>query len=364
MTKTRVCSSSVKLVNSLVNAGIPVVVIRGNHDAANLMTSSLPLPSNPDGSEIMMSADKVDCRVFEQLGIAVHGRSFGQRAEKENMTRQYPSPHSGMFNLGLLHTSLVGGEGHEPYAPCTPEQLTAKEYDYWALGHIHLRGEHGTPDGAPIVFSGNIQGRHIRESGAKGCVIVDVDSRDKTTRTFHTLDVVRWEMCTIDTSAMKHVDEIVDRFQSWLLETLGTIGDRLLVARVRLVGNTRLHGDVHRQCRQIEANLRSIAVTYGEDQAWLEAVRVRTSPESDPITSQELDGPLESVSAVLRELQQSDDLAELVAKELAPLTKKMPADASGDQNSIEIENEQWVQELIESATADLVGRLQGQEVTS
>ncbi len=125
----------------LVEAGIPIVVIRGNHDAANRMTSSLPLPKNPDGSEIMMRSDQVDLRQFESLGVAVHGRSFQSRAESDNLAAGYPSPISGMFNVGLLHTSLTGAEGHDPYAPCTPAQLADKRYDYWALGHIHARAE-------------------------------------------------------------------------------------------------------------------------------------------------------------------------------------------------------------------------------
>ena len=88
--------------SKLVKAGIPLVVIRGNHDAENLMTSSLPLPLNPDGSEIMMRADKVDLRIFESIGVAVHGRSFQNRREMDNMALAYPKPLGGMFNLGLL----------------------------------------------------------------------------------------------------------------------------------------------------------------------------------------------------------------------------------------------------------------------
>ena len=144
----------------LVNAGIPLVVIRGNHDAANVMTATLPLPTNPDGSEIMLSSEQVDSRLFESIGIAVHGRSFRSRAETENMALAYPQPRSGLFNLGLLHTSLTGVEGHEPYAPCTPAQLADKNYDYWALGHVHTRAMCGLKDAAPVVFSGNVQGRH------------------------------------------------------------------------------------------------------------------------------------------------------------------------------------------------------------
>ena len=51
--------------------------------------------------------------------------------------------------------------------------LKSKGYDYWALGHVHKRE---IVDGIPwIVFPGNIQGRHIRETGAKGATLVTVE---------------------------------------------------------------------------------------------------------------------------------------------------------------------------------------------
>ena len=104
----------VRQASKLIDEGIPLVVIRGNHDAMNVMTSTLPLPKNPDGSDIMMSEKKVDLRIFDQSGIVVHGRSFRKRAETEDMSQHYPTPVRGMFNLGLLHTSLTGAPGHEP----------------------------------------------------------------------------------------------------------------------------------------------------------------------------------------------------------------------------------------------------------
>ena len=346
----------------LVNAGIPIVVIRGNHDAANVMTSSLPLPDNPDGSEIMMAADRVDCRMFEKLGISVHGRSFGKREETEGLAAQYPTPHRGMFNLGLLHTSLNGAEGHDPYAPCTPAQLTDKEYDYWALGHIHLRGEHGVDGGAPIVFSGNVQGRHIREAGAKGCVIVDVDSHNQTTRTFHELDVVRWELCNLDVTNIQHVDDVMDQFQQWLQSKLCEIGDRTLVTRVRLIGETDQHTNLHRQSRQIEASLRSMTITHGEGRTWLEKTAVRTTAPKSQASEAELQGPFQSMASVVDELRGSEELSEIIQKELGPLVRKLPVELLDRDSGFDFTDERVVRDLIESASADLQGRLQAEEV--
>tara|TARA_R110002049_G_scaffold2750_4_gene21925 strand:+ start:77925 stop:79208 length:1284 start_codon:yes stop_codon:yes gene_type:complete len=349
----------VRQATRLVNAGIPVVVIRGNHDAMNVMTSTLPLPANPDGSKIMMSEKRVDQRVFDDRGIVVHGRSFRKRAETDDLSKSYPAPLSGMFNLGLLHTSLTGAEGHEPYAPCSPVQLSDKRYDYWALGHVHTRAEYVLDDAAPIVFSGNIQGRHIREFGPKGCVIVDIDSHDQTTRQFHPLDVVRWIVCEIDVSAMTHVDEIHDAFQQWILATLPDLNGRLLVVRVRLTGRSTLHGELHRQVDQLEASLRATAMACGDEQTWLEKLRLKTSPPADNRVTADVDGPLASLQTIVDQFRSDPSLGNRVAEELSALISKVPAECRDPDD--DPDNPQWSSELLESASAQLRSHLQGQQ---
>ncbi len=341
----------------LVKAGIPIVVIRGNHDAANVMTSSLPLPKNPDGSDIMMRSDAVDLRRFESIGIAVHGRSFRTRAESENLAADYPTPLNGMFNLGLLHTSLTGAEGHAPYAPCTPAQLADKRYDYWALGHVHARGHHGFEGAAPVVFSGNIQGRHVRETGPKGCVIVEVDGRNQCTHSFHELDVVRWQNCEIDVSAMHHLDEVVDAYQASLAHSLDQVGDRLLVMRVGLTGIASLHDQLHQHSNQLAASLRAIALSHGGDRTWLEGLKIHTAPPSGKPTIG-LDGPMASLAAVVAQLRGDDAANELVGQELRSLVKKLPPEVTAGSTPLPLDDPQWIGELIESSAADVIGRLQ------
>lgn len=338
----------------LTRAGIPLVVIRGNHDAENIMTSSLPLPKNPDGSEIMMQSKKVDCRVLESIGVAVHGRSFQSKAELEDLSRSYPRPLSGMFNLGLLHTSLTGAEGHDNYSPCKPTELSDKEYDYWALGHVHTRGEHGLSGAAPIVFSGNIQGRHIRESGPKGCYLLDIDDRGKIDLNFHSLDVVRWESFEIDASEVQSTDEILDAYESWLGKTITEINGRLLVSRVSIVGATSLHSQLHQQRHRLESSLRAIAVTHGGGQAWMEKFRLRTSTPSQKFDAGDMDGPLASVSKIVERLRSSTTRGDVIASEFASLIKKLP----DQEQTFDTNHVQWIDELIESAAAELLGRFE------
>ncbi|MCA9139718.1 MAG: DNA repair exonuclease [Planctomycetales bacterium] len=344
----------------LVSAGIPLLVIRGNHDAANMMTSSLPLPKNPDGSEIFLRTDKAETRYLEDISVAVHGQSFRTRAEKSNLAARYPNPVSGMFNLGLLHTGLEGTSSHAHYAPCTPVELTDRGYDYWALGHIHLRGDYQIEGGPPIVFSGNLQGRHIGEQGAKGCVIIDVDSKNQCRYEFYPLDVLRWQECKIDVSPMSHRDEVIDAYQQWLVQQMEDCEGRLLVTRVRLVGESALHLSLHQNAELIRAELQAISVATGGDQVWLEDVKVRTAMPHQRKIHVDLEGPLESLAHVLESLRAEPDLAELLENELSGLNKKLPKELRGDddQAAFPFSDSQWADELIESAAADVLGRLQ------
>lgn len=347
----------------LVREGIHVAVIRGNHDAANKMTSNLPLPKNPDGSDILLSEKKVDQRVLENLGIVIHGRSYAKRAETGDMAAEYPAPTGGMFNLGILHTGLSGLDGHDPYAPCSPQQLADKGYDYWALGHIHLRGEHQIKDAAPVVFSGNIQGRHIRESGPKGCIIVDIDARNQTERRFVPLDVVRFETFNADASEWSHTDQLMDAYEAWMNEKLQRVEDRLLVTRVILSGESPLHLQWMREQSNLEASLRATSVTHGHGQVWLERLKIKTAAEGDRVPAEQHDanqeGPLHSILSVVEALKSGGGDADWMESEISPLLKKLPTEFNGDQALIRLDDSEERHEWIEAATTELLARLQG-----
>ena len=375
----------VSQASRLIDAGIPIAVIRGNHDAFNKMTMNLRLPKNPDGSEVMLSEKSVDSREFDfgDLSVAVHGRSYRKQHERGDLVKDYPSARSGMFNLGLLHTSLTGFEGHTAYAPCTPQQLADFGYDYWALGHIHQRAEHQVDGAAPVVFSGNIQGRKINEPGAKGCVIVEVDSRGSTTRTFHPLDVVRFETCRIDVTQAVRVDDAIDQFESWLETSLEEVDDRLLVPRVELTGATSLHRKLIQQHETIEASLRSVSINTGGGQVWIEKLKLRTSQLQQTANSDSFvavdQGAIASVAAVVSELKDGSGVsrvstgelfpeddeegtgtlaADWVKDELALLLTKLPKEFAGEDAVVNLDNRDELQEWIEQATGELMGRLQ------
>ncbi|MEO3875915.1 DNA repair exonuclease [Nonomuraea sp. B12E4] len=222
-----------KQMSRLRAEGISVYVVSGNHDAQNTMTHRLRLPDNVH----MFDVDEPETVLDEKAGLAVHGQGFPRWNITENLALGYPPPCRDLFNVGLLHTALTGRDGHDRYAPCTVDQLTGKGYDYWALGHVHHR-EVVRKD-PWIVFPGNIQGRHARETGPKGCTLVTVgDDLRVRSAVHHDLDVARWEHLRIDASGAEDLDAVTDLVQA-RLNALAC--GKLQAVRVSLTGHSSAH---------------------------------------------------------------------------------------------------------------------------
>lgn len=96
----------------LGESGIPVYIVRGNHDAASKLTRALPLPKN-----VHLFPDRAPkTPTDEHLGLTVHGQSFANAAVLDDLAAAYPGAVRGYINLGVLHTSLTGRPGHDNYA--------------------------------------------------------------------------------------------------------------------------------------------------------------------------------------------------------------------------------------------------------
>ena len=151
-------------MNKLGEANIPVVISYGNHDHLGGRWTRFELPTNVH--VLTKKVEQIELNIRgEQVNI--YGFSYNERHVRESMITNYPVAENGTsFHIGMLHGSLAGDETHAVYAPFTKEELLQKHYDYWALGHIHLRQQlHTDP---PIVYPGNLQGRHRNERGVKG----------------------------------------------------------------------------------------------------------------------------------------------------------------------------------------------------
>src|SRR5205823_12444413 len=130
----------------------------------------------------------------------------------------YPSPAESHFNIGGLPTGCGGMGGHANYAPCTVEELGNKGYDYWALAHVHQAAVlHKRPY---VVFCGNLQGRHIRESGPKGASLVTVEDREVQQISPLHVDCVRWIHLPVPVEQCSAVADAADRVRQAIEEAV------------------------------------------------------------------------------------------------------------------------------------------------
>jgi exonuclease SbcD len=254
----------------LGEAGIQVFLVAGNHDAASQITQSLQLPPNVT----RFDTKRPQTVMLDEPGIAIHGQGFDKPAVTDDLSAGYPEPVRGRFNIGLLHTSLTGRPGHAPYAPCTVEGLSARGYDYWALGHVHSREVVSTDP--YIVFPGCLQGRHARESGAKGCTLVTVSDGAVVALDHHDVDVLRWSLCEVDLTDVTTTERLTDRIEEALRQEVEAAGGRTVAMRVRLTGATPLDSALRADPDAWVEQVRAVAARLVRNDIWVEKVKMET----------------------------------------------------------------------------------------
>ncbi|MCU1628381.1 MAG: metallophosphoesterase [Pseudonocardia sp.] len=262
----------VRQMSRLHDEGVPVFLINGNHDAESEITRSLRLPPNVH----RLSTERPETVTLDDLGLAVHGQGFAHRAVLENLVPAYPDAIPGLVNVGLLHTSVQGAEGHDSYAPCAPEDLATCGYEYFALGHVHDRRT--VCDGRHVAaFSGNLQGRHPRETGAKGALVVDVETGGRAELRHTVCDVARWEHLRLDLGLARDMDEVLAVVDAALRTACVDAGSRPVVARVTLDGASPAAASLL-DAEGLRAEIDLLAEKAG---AAVEKVRNRTRPAAD-----------------------------------------------------------------------------------
>ncbi|MCA1056483.1 DNA repair exonuclease [Rossellomorea aquimaris] len=199
-----------KQFNRLNEDGIPVYVIHGNHDHLGSFRLDLDMPRN-----VHIFGEETEVKELTTKSGAVVklvGFSYGTRHIMENKVSTYPNQLDGDYLIGLLH----GSEGsvdssHERYAPFTLNELKEKNYDYWALGHIHQRQVLSRMP--PVVYPGNIQGRHRKETGEKGGYLVELTKQDAHLE-FIPCQELLWIRIDVSLEGIKRFGEIFQRIST------------------------------------------------------------------------------------------------------------------------------------------------------
>jgi exonuclease SbcD len=317
-------------LRQLDRAGIPVYLILGNHDCRDEMARQVPWPDNV----VLFNHKAAHTVMHPTLPVAIHGMSYPKREVTENLVPGYPPPVANCFNIGLLHTNAGGNPNHDAYAPVSIEELAAKGYDYWALGHVHeFDVLHKQPH---VVYSGTTQGRHVKELGAKGCLLVTVDECDGIELEFRETDVLRWYRETVTLQSDDDEDMLLDRTRQTLRQVIQSAEGRLAAVRLQYEGRCQAHRQLSRDAsrQQIVANLRALAGDFGDD-VWIEKIQFNTQSPLDPEAMrlrQDLVGELlRDITAIGQDPARLMELFEL----LKPLATKAAADLAPSEDKSE-----------------------------
>ncbi len=332
----------------LTDAGIGVYIVAGNHDAANKMTRSLRMP------EGVHTFDPLSPSTFhiEHAAAAIHGQSFPSGAVNRDLSADYPPALKGYFNIGMLHTCATGSRDHAPYAPCSVEGLRMKGYDYWALGHIHKRQT--LCEDPPILFPGNLQGRNIRETGEKGCLLVRVQDGIPDYQ-FRPLEVFRWERCTVDVTDLASESEILERVLSSLSEICSQT-DLAMALRVNIIGGCPAHDRIGSDPERFLNVIRAETISFLYDRVWIEQVKLNTSA----IPGEDLHGaggPVEILLDLIDEIGADPEQLSQIGACLGDLWDKLPQELKSSEAAVSPKDPGAVLSLLNEVRPMLVQRL-------
>jgi DNA repair exonuclease SbcCD nuclease subunit len=340
-----------KKLGELDRAGIRVFGVLGNHDAQSKLTKALEKPKNLT----LFSANKPRTEVLKDIEVAIHGQSFGQQHVEENLAARFPAAKPGMFNIGLLHTSLDGRVGHAAYAPCKLDDLRARGYQYWALGHVHAREEVSTDPW--VVFPGCLQGRHVRETGPKGCCLVTVEEGRVASVEHRALDVVRWAKCEVHLGKVDSMQGVLESASKALSKVLEDAEGHIVATRMRFVGASPVHAELQGRTQWLRQRLLELATEmYGEG-LWIEKVAMATTSKLDRRAVLAGDGALGGLARSILEVKEEPSAVRGLDAAMAAFRERLPPEVFLAEDGLRLDDHEVVARLIQEAKELLLGKL-------
>ncbi|MFG1421799.1 metallophosphoesterase family protein [Roseixanthobacter liquoris] len=266
-------------------AGIEVFIVRGNHDALSKITKELAFP---DRVRVFTSRAEAlpAARAAGGVPVMIHGLSFAQPHAPESLLAKYRPPVEGAVNIGILHTSLAGAPGHDPYAPCSLADLQASGFRYWALGHVHRRAVVEGP--CAVVMPGMPQGRDINEAGAKSVTLVTIADDLSIHMEARATSIAQFARVPVDATGIEDWRDLVAAVARALEQARAEVRAEHLVARVQVTGATPLAWRMRRDLDLLKTEADARAAHMGA--CWIEKLEVAcaapalgTASPADPL---------------------------------------------------------------------------------
>ncbi len=205
---------------------IAVYLSQGNHDFEQ--SFQLQLPSNVYLYD--KKVESIDHITKSGEVVTISGFSYPTRWVSQPMVEEFPKRNpKADYHIGMYHGYCEGvstNTGH--YAPFNIRDMQTKNYDYWALGHIHKRqilNQH-----PPIVYPGNTQGFKRSELGTKGAYLVTLSHETLPKLEFFKTSTIEWMDVTISLEEQVTLDDVINTIKNKLKEALETTTELQLIS--------------------------------------------------------------------------------------------------------------------------------------
>jgi DNA repair exonuclease SbcCD nuclease subunit len=325
----------------LDDAGIRSFVVHGNHDPLDGWSSTLEWP--PGVHVFGDDVETVEVKKDGTLLACIQGISYPKRDERRNLSLLFKRTGPA-FHIALLHANVGSDTGHEPYAPCSLDDLLNSEMDYWALGHVH--NNRVLSKNLPfVVYPGNTQGRNIKETGERGCYLVKVGDDKEVEMEFHATDVIRWTTYDLPIHGLQTEQDLMNALDRVCLDISEKVSGRSAMARITLSGRSPLFKFL--RAPNTVSDLLEIVHERGSSYSpsvWVEQIQLSVGPDIDPRVRMKEKDFLGDLIRYSQELLGERDLGKLMREDLAPLFE-----SSRIHRYLESPGDSELRELLEEA---------------
>ena len=182
---------------------IPVYVIFGNHDYYEKERYWFDFPKNVH----LFTEEKVatfTSQIKSGESVSISGFSYRHPHLNQGKVKEFPNKKSD-YHIGLYH----GDPTSDYFAPFRMEEMKQKNYDYWALGHIHVPTL--LSDEPPIIYSGTPQG-HTQKEKETGVNLVELTPTTKKWQKI-TVSGIQWVEKSVSLSNLRSQKEVLQKVE-------------------------------------------------------------------------------------------------------------------------------------------------------
>ncbi len=226
----------------LLDKGQKVFYVTGNHDPK--LTARFLEPLTKETSFYLFDDDVFKCLDVISRGgelYKVVGVGHISKNEQRNLIKSFPVKSTEEIWIGIAHASVPTAmdiSDKAPYMATPLSHIEALNYNYFALGHIHIRQLLTSK----IAYSGNLQGLNIKETGPKGAFLVTLEPNVTKIEPID-FNVMRWEQCDITLTAdIRTLSELQHVLIDKVTLTIGTtrLAAKQIIMRMHLKGRSLL----------------------------------------------------------------------------------------------------------------------------